>query len=91
MNLAFSPRDELYLVYRNGVILLHDHDNDGVCESQTKVLELQTPGDYPHNGLGGIVFSADGWPSARNERVSFEATNGFARSASQPVRMARFT
>lgn len=61
MNLAFSPEGELYLVHRNGVLILHDRDHDGVSEAQTTVLEMDTPGDYPHNGLGGIAFSTDGW------------------------------
>src|SRR5688572_11718462 len=61
MNLAFSPRGDLYLVHRNGVVILHDRDGDNRCETQTKVVEMTTKGDYPHNGLGGIAFSSDGW------------------------------
>src|SRR5438132_8895587 len=61
MNLAFSPGGELYLTHRNGLVILHDKDADGVSESRTTVLELQTSGNYPHNGIGGIAFSPDGW------------------------------
>jgi putative membrane-bound dehydrogenase-like protein len=61
MNLAFSPDGRLYLVHRNGVLCLEDKDGDGVSESRTTILEMETRGDYPHNGLGGITFSADGW------------------------------
>lgn len=61
MNLALSPADELYLVHRSGVVLLHDADGDGVCERRTQIVELTTAQDYPHNGLNGIVFSRDGW------------------------------
>ena len=61
MNLAFAPSGQLYLVHRNGVVILHDRDGDGKCEAQTRVVEMITKGDYPHNGLGGIAFSADGW------------------------------
>lgn len=61
MNLALSPADELYLVNRNGVVLLHDADGDGVSERRTNIVELTTSQDYPHNGLNGIVFSRDGW------------------------------
>lgn len=61
MNLALSPADELYLVHRNGVVLLHDDDGDGVSERSTNVVELTTTQDYPHNGLSGITFSHDGW------------------------------
>lgn len=61
MSLAFSPRGELYLVHRNGVVILHDRNGDAVCDEQTSIVEMDTRGDYPHNGLGGIAFSADGW------------------------------
>jgi putative membrane-bound dehydrogenase-like protein len=61
MNLRFAPDGELYLVHRNGVVILHDRDHDGKCEAKTKVVEMITTGDYPHNGLGGIAFSEDGW------------------------------
>src|SRR5688572_1305879 len=61
MNLARSPDGVLHLVHRNGVIRLEDRDGDGVCEARSTILEMETPGNYPHNGLGGIVFSPDGW------------------------------
>lgn len=61
MNLAFSPSGELYLVHRNGVMILHDKDDDGQCEKTTTVVEVVTRETYPHNGLSGIVFSRDGW------------------------------
>lgn len=61
MNLAMSPADELYLVHRSGVQVLHDVDGDGVCERNSTVVELETSEVYPHNGLSGITFSRDGW------------------------------
>jgi len=61
MNLAFSPDGRLYLTHRNGVIILHDKDGDGISESRTTVLQMDTAGNYPHNGIGGIAFSPDGW------------------------------
>lgn len=61
MNLAFSPRGELYLVHRNGVVILTDRDGDGKSDEQKSIVQMETRGDYPHNGLGGIAFSADGW------------------------------
>ena len=61
MNLAFSPKGELYLVHRNGVVILHDRDGDGRCDEKKSVVEMETKGNYPHNGLGGIAFSKDGW------------------------------
>jgi putative membrane-bound dehydrogenase-like protein len=61
MSLAFSPKGELYLVHRNGVVILRDTNNDGVCDQQKSIVEMDTKGNYPHNGLGGIAFSPDGW------------------------------
>jgi len=61
MNLRFSPKGELYLVHRNGVVILRDRNNDGVCDEQKSIVEMDTRGNYPHNGLGGIAFSSDGW------------------------------
>lgn len=52
MNLAFSPEGKLYLVHRNGVMIL---------PGKKEMVSLITPGNYPHNGLGGIAFSEDGW------------------------------
>ena len=61
MNLAFSPKGELYVVHRNGVVILHDRDGDGRCDEKKSIVEMETKGNYPHNGLGGIAFSKDGW------------------------------
>jgi len=61
MNLAFSPKGELYLVHRNGVVILHDRDGDSRCDEKKSIVEMETKGNYPHNGLGGIAFSKDGW------------------------------
>lgn len=52
MNLAFSPDGKLHLVHRNGVMILPE---------KKEIVSLDTPGNYPHNGLGGIAFSHDGW------------------------------
>ncbi len=61
MNLRFDGGGRLYLSHRDGVVILHDNDGDGVCDARTTVLELDTPEKYPHNAIGGIEFSPDGW------------------------------
>jgi putative membrane-bound dehydrogenase-like protein len=61
MNLAFAPDGKLFLAHRNGVLRLDDQDSDGANEARATILQLDTPGDYPHNGLGGLAFSRDGW------------------------------
>jgi putative membrane-bound dehydrogenase-like protein len=61
MHLAFAPDGRLYATHRNGVVRLDDADDNGVCEAQVKILTMETRGDYPHNGIGAIAFSPDGW------------------------------
>ncbi len=61
MNLAFSPAGQLYLVHRNGVIILRDPNGDGVCDEQKEIVRMETAATYPHNGLHGIAFGPDGW------------------------------
>src|SRR5437868_5889391 len=61
MNLAFSSSGELYLTHRNGVFAFEDKNHDGVSEARRTILTLDTPGNYPHNGIDGIAFSSDGW------------------------------
>ncbi len=54
MNLTFGPKGELYVVERNGVQVL---DEKGAA---TQVVSLETKGDFPHNGLGGVCIGPDG-------------------------------
>lgn len=61
MNLSFGPDGVLLLTHRNGVVRLADADRDGRADAPAPVLHLETQGDYPHNGLGGIAFGPDGW------------------------------
>ena len=61
MHLALAPDGRLYATHRNGVVRLDDTDDNGVCDAQVKILTMDTRGDYPHNGIGGIAFSPDGW------------------------------
>ena len=61
MHLAFAPEGRLYATHRNGVMRLDDADDNGTCDAQVKILSMETRGDYPHNGIGGIAFSPDGW------------------------------
>jgi len=61
MHLALAPDGRLYATHRNGVVRLDDTDGNGICDAQVKILTMDTRGDYPHNGIGGIAFSPDGW------------------------------
>lgn len=60
MNLAFAPDGSLFLTHRNGIVRLEDKDADGKADAPRTVLQMETKGDYPHNGIGGIAFAADG-------------------------------
>jgi putative membrane-bound dehydrogenase-like protein len=56
MNLCVRPDGGVYLVTRRDVRLLEDRDGDGRSDRETRILWLETEGDYPHNGMSGIVF-----------------------------------
>jgi putative membrane-bound dehydrogenase-like protein len=60
MNLAFAPDGSLYVTQRDAVFRLRDSDGDGKAQTKDTILKLQSSGDYPHNGLDGIVFGPDG-------------------------------
>src|SRR4051812_20592302 len=60
MNLLVREDGAVYLVMRHGIVLLRDTNNDGVADKQEEVLKLESENDYPHNGLSGIAFQADG-------------------------------
>jgi putative membrane-bound dehydrogenase-like protein len=64
MNLAFARDGSLFVATRSALYRLEDRDGDGRAdgEAATRVpvpfVRLDTPGDYPHNGLSGFAFDA---------------------------------
>lgn len=58
MNLAFGPDGSLYLATRSDIRIIADPQ--GKPADGPVVLRLDTKGDYPHNGLGGLAFSPSG-------------------------------
>jgi len=60
MAIRRGPDDWIYVATRAGVFRLRDADGDGVADDREQLLTLETSGDYPHNGLGGLAFAADG-------------------------------
>lgn len=56
-----QPKHSIYAVTRREVLLLHDDDGDLKADRTEQLLHLDTKGDYPHDGLGGISFDALGW------------------------------
>jgi len=60
MSVAVRPGGAVYVATRREVILFQDDDGDARPDRRTTVLTLDTPGDYPHNGLAGLAFDALG-------------------------------
>ncbi|HWB06439.1 MAG TPA: PVC-type heme-binding CxxCH protein [Verrucomicrobiales bacterium] len=61
MCLQFDPDGVLHLTKRDALLKLEDMNGDGVSDKETTLLHWETKGDYPHNGLSGMVFAPDGW------------------------------
>jgi putative membrane-bound dehydrogenase-like protein len=60
MSLARGPDGWMYVATRREILRLRDSDQDGRADEQESLIRLITPGDYPHNGLSGLVFAPDG-------------------------------
>ncbi len=56
-----SHPSTLFLATRREILLCADTDGDLKCDSQTRLVHLETAGNYPHNGLAGFAFDALGW------------------------------
>ncbi len=52
---------QVVLCTRHDIFLLEDHNRDDVCDLQTPLIHLETENRYPHNGLAGLAFDAEGW------------------------------
>ena len=55
-----KQRTQVYLATRREVLLLEDTDGDNQCDKQTRLVHLDTEGNYPHNGLAGFAFDGLG-------------------------------
>ncbi|AMV21399.1 PVC-type heme-binding CxxCH protein [Planctomyces sp. SH-PL14] len=52
-----KPADrQVFVATRREILLLEDVDGDDRCDRQTRLVWLDTKGDYPHNGLAGFAF-----------------------------------
>jgi putative membrane-bound dehydrogenase-like protein len=60
MDLAVHPDGSVYVATRNEIIRLHDTQGKGKADVKTRIVFLDTKGDYPHNGLSGLCFDAQG-------------------------------
>ncbi len=55
------PKLSVYVATRREILLLHEDNDDLKSDRQEVLVKLDTPGNYPHNGLAGIAFDPVGW------------------------------
>jgi len=60
MDLALYTDGSLYVATRSAVHRFRDKNEDGRADEDLKLIDLQTKGDYPHNGLSGLAFDRKG-------------------------------
>ena len=60
MSIRRGPHNWIYVATRMKVTRARDTDGDGKADQQEVIASLQTDGDYPHNGLGGLCFDGKG-------------------------------
>ncbi|VAX40873.1 hypothetical protein MNBD_PLANCTO02-2994 [hydrothermal vent metagenome] len=53
--------NSIYVATRKEIFLFQDTNNDLKADSKKSVIRLETNGVYPHNGIAGFAFGADGW------------------------------
>lgn len=60
MDIAVHPNGSVYVATRNEILCLRDNDGDGKADEHRRLVFLDTKGDYPHNGLSGLMLDAKG-------------------------------
>lgn len=60
MNLLIAPDQTLYVATRREVLALRDAEGDGRYDQRHLICQLETAGNYPHNGLSGLALDAEG-------------------------------
>jgi putative membrane-bound dehydrogenase-like protein len=60
MDLAVHFDGSVYVAARNEIIRLRDTNGDGKADERTRIVFLDTAGNYPHNGLSGLAFNSKG-------------------------------
>jgi putative membrane-bound dehydrogenase-like protein len=53
--------DQVYVATRKEIFILTDEDGDLRADGRRRIVQLDTPGNYPHNGLAGFAWDAQGW------------------------------
>src|SRR5262245_8613271 len=60
MDLAVHPDGSVYVATRNEILRLRDTKGTGQVDEKTRIVFLDTKGNYPHNGLSGLSFDSRG-------------------------------
>jgi putative membrane-bound dehydrogenase-like protein len=60
MSLALDGSGAVYLATRSDVYILRDTKGHDVADERRVIVKLDTPGEYPHNGLAGFAFDGVG-------------------------------
>jgi putative membrane-bound dehydrogenase-like protein len=60
MDIATHPDGSIYVATRNEILRLRDTKGTGTADEKTRIVFLETKGDYPHNGLSGLAFDQQG-------------------------------
>src|SRR5262245_13758723 len=60
MDVAAHPDGSVYVATRNEILRLRDTKGTGTADEKTRIVFLDTAGNYPHNGLSGLTFDSRG-------------------------------
>jgi putative membrane-bound dehydrogenase-like protein len=58
MSLALGKDGAVFLATRSDIYVLRDRAGKGTADERRVIVKLDTPGNYPHNGLSGFAFDA---------------------------------
>ncbi len=87
MDIAFHPDGTLYAATRAAIYRLPDADEDGRADGVEPIVELQSEGSYPHNGISGLAFDFRGdlqFGVGENLGKSYALCGGDGRVLRQP-------
>ncbi len=57
---ALARTTQVFVATRSQIVLLEDASGDDVADRRSVLFELDTKGNYPHNGFAGFAFDAFG-------------------------------
>lgn len=60
MDLLLQRDGKLLVATRSSIHRLFDQDKDGKADREETIIQLDTPGNYPHNGLSGLAYDHHG-------------------------------